>query len=38
MLAAAKLTRSLAVSNFSPRQLDTVIAMKGTVPAVNQLP
>ena len=37
-MQATKLTRSLAVSNYSPRQLDTVLAMKGTVPTVNQLP
>lgn len=37
-MQAAKLTRSLAVSNYSPRQLDTVLSMKGTVPTVNQLP
>jgi diketogulonate reductase-like aldo/keto reductase len=39
-MGAAKLSRSLAVSNFSPSQLDVVLQMgKGvTVPAVNQLP
>ena len=39
-MAAAKTTRSLAVSNFSPAQLDAVLGMgKGvTVPTVNQLP
>lgn len=32
-------TRSLAVSNFSPRQLDVILAdPKATVPTVNQLP
>lgn len=34
----AGLTRSLAVSNFSPKQLDVILAGKGTVPTVNQLP
>merc|ERR1711920_402781 len=29
--------RSIAVSNFLPRQLDVVLDMKGTVPALNQL-
>lgn len=35
----AQLTRSIAVSNFSPAQLDAVLGMgKGTtVPAVNQV-
>eukprot|EP00316_Scyphosphaera_apsteinii_P001765 CAMPEP_0119323902 /NCGR_PEP_ID=MMETSP1333-20130426/61904_1 /TAXON_ID=418940 /ORGANISM="Scyphosphaera apsteinii, Strain RCC1455" /LENGTH=290 /DNA_ID=CAMNT_0007331469 /DNA_START=109 /DNA_END=981 /DNA_ORIENTATION=+ len=37
-MQAAKLTRSLAVSNFNARQLDVVLSMKGTVPTVNQLP
>lgn len=38
MLAANK-TRSIAVSNFSPTQLDCILANKtATVPAVNQLP
>jgi len=37
-MQAAKLTRSLAVSNYNARQLDVVIATKGTVPTVNQLP
>jgi len=37
-MQAAKLTRSLAVSNFRPSQLDAVLGMKGTVPTVNQLP
>jgi len=37
-MQAAKLTRSIAVSNYSPKQLDVVLAQKGTVPAVNQLP
>ena len=37
-MQAAKLTRSLAVSNYSPRQLDATLANKGTVPTVNQLP
>ena len=39
-MAAAGTTRSLAVSNFSPKQLDAVLSMgKGTtVPTVNQLP
>ena len=35
---ASKLTRSISVSNFNPRQLDVVIGMKGTVPCINQLP
>ena len=35
---AAKLTRSLAVSNYNAKQLDVVLAMRGTVPTVNQLP
>ena len=29
--------RSLAVSNFSPKQLDVILAMGGTTPTVNQL-
>jgi len=33
-----KLTRSICVSNFNPKQLDAVISMGGTVPAINQLP
>jgi len=37
-MQAAKLTRSLAVSNYNAKQLDVVLAMKGTVPTVNQLP
>jgi len=37
-MQAAKLTRSIAVSNYTPRQLDVILAQKGTVPAVNQLP
>ena len=38
MLAANK-TRSIAVSNFSPAQLDCIVSNKSaTVPAVNQLP
>jgi diketogulonate reductase-like aldo/keto reductase len=39
-MQTAKLTRSVAVSNFSAAQLDAVLGMgKGvTVPAVNQLP
>ena len=38
MLAANK-TRSIAVSNFSPAQLDCIVTNKAaTVPAVNQLP
>jgi len=38
-MAAAKTTRSLAVSNFSPQQLDVLLAdAKATVPTVNQLP
>ena len=38
-MAAQKTTRSLAVSNFSPRQLDVILADKSaTVPTVNQLP
>ena len=36
-MAAQKTTRSLAVSNFSPAQLDVVLADKKTVPTVNQL-
>ena len=37
MLAANK-TRSIAVSNFSPDQLDCILANKtATVPAVNQM-
>lgn len=32
------LVDTLAVSNFSPGQLDAVLALKGTKPAVNQLP
>lgn len=36
-MQAAKLTRSLAVSNYNARQLDATLATKGTVPAVNQL-
>lgn len=37
-MKAAKLTRCLAVSNYNTRQLDVVIATKGSVPTVNQLP
>ena len=38
-MQAAKLTRSIAVSNFSPAQLDVILAdPKATPPAVNQLP
>jgi len=37
-MGAAGLTRSLAVSNFSPSQLDVVLAASQTVPTVNQLP
>jgi len=37
-MQAAKLTRSLAVSNYNARQLDAVLSTKGTVPTVNQLP
>eukprot|EP00440_Ansanella_granifera_P004280 gb/GFBE01004641.1/.p1 GENE.gb/GFBE01004641.1/~~gb/GFBE01004641.1/.p1 ORF type:complete len:168 (+),score=40.82 gb/GFBE01004641.1/:1-504(+) len=38
MLASGQ-TRSLAVSNFSPEQLDCILAdATATVPAVNQLP
>jgi len=39
-MGAAKLSRSLAVSNFSPSQLDAVLSMGNgvTVPTVNQLP
>jgi len=38
-MKAAKLTRSLAVSNYNPQQLDALLAEKGaTVPTVNQLP
>lgn len=37
-MQAEKLTRSLAVSNYNARQLDVVLAMKGTKPTVNQLP
>merc|ERR1712224_80132 len=38
MLASGK-TKSLAVSNFSPEQLDCILSEKSaTVPTVNQLP
>mmetsp|Transcript_21648 Transcript_21648/g.69912 ORF Transcript_21648/g.69912 Transcript_21648/m.69912 type:complete len:165 (-) Transcript_21648:489-983(-) len=37
-MQAAKLTRSIAVSNYNARQLDAVLGMKGTIPALNQLP
>jgi len=37
-MGTSRLSRSLAVSNFSPGQLDVVLGMKGTVPTVNQLP
>jgi 2,5-diketo-D-gluconate reductase A len=38
-MKAAGLVRSLAVSNFSPRQLDVLCSPRGaTKPAVNQLP
>ena len=37
-MASSKLTRSVAVSNFSPAQLDAVLAASKTVPVVNQLP
>jgi diketogulonate reductase-like aldo/keto reductase len=33
-----KLTRTIAVSNFSPAQLDVCATNGGTVPTVNQLP
>ena len=34
----AGLVSDLAVSNFSPAQLDVVLALGGTKPVVNQLP
>jgi len=38
-MKTAGLTRALAVSNFSPKQLDVILAdPKATVPTVNQLP
>ena len=38
-MAAQKTTRALAVSNFSPSQLDAILSVKGaTVPTCNQLP
>jgi len=37
-MQAKKLTKSICVSNFNPKQLDTVIGMGGTVPCINQLP
>jgi len=38
MLASGK-TKSIAVSNFSPQQLDCIVSNKSaTVPAVNQMP
>lgn len=37
-MAAAKTTRSLAVSNFSPQQIDVLLSDKRTIPTVNQLP
>lgn len=36
-MASAKQTRTLAVSNFSPRQLDVIIKSGGTVPTCNQV-
>ncbi|APX33689.1 2,5-diketo-D-gluconic acid reductase [Brachybacterium sp. P6-10-X1] len=36
-LAAAGLTRAIGVSNFLPEHLERVVALGGTVPAVNQI-
>jgi 2,5-diketo-D-gluconate reductase A len=36
-MLASHLTRSLAVSNFSPDQLKCILKLNGTVPAVNQM-
>ena len=37
-MAAAGTTKSLAVSNFSPPQLDVIASVSKTMPTVNQLP
>lgn len=36
-LQAEGLTRAIGVSNFAPEQLERIVALGGTVPAVNQI-
>ncbi len=36
-LQAEGLTRAIGVSNFAPEQLERIVALDGTVPAVNQI-
>ena len=37
MVQAKKLTKSICVSNFNPKQLDVVIGMGGTVRVVSSV-